>query len=109
MKDEEIDSDSTSLAVHTGDEEMEQINTVLESEVTIDNEDVAVLSNDESVMSLDSDETDSGNDENAEYANFGSLSEGLIMQLVGEVKFMLIIVSCITDDSHQLIFNFSIV
>jgi len=85
-EDEEIDSDSTSLAVHTGDEEMEQINTVLESEVTIDNEDVAVLSNDESVMSLDSDETDSGNDENAEYANFGSLSEGLIMQLVGELR-----------------------
>ena len=109
LKDVETDCDSTGRTVHTGDDVMEQDNTVLASEVTIDNEDVAVLSNDEAVLSLDSDETDSGNDENAEYVNFGTMPEGLIMQLVGEVKFMLIIISYKAGNLHQLAYCFSTV
>ena len=66
-----------------------QDNTALESEVTIDNDEVAVLSNDEAALSMDSNETDSGNDENPVPANFGLLSERLILQLVGEVICML--------------------
>lgn len=90
LKDTETDSDNTSLAVHIDDDVVGQDNTAIESEITIDNEEVAALSNDEAALSMDSNETDSGNDENPVPANFGSLSEGLILQLVGEVIWMLL-------------------
>ena len=66
---------------------MEPENAALQAEVVVGGarEEHELLDDVELMMSMESDASDSGNDENHVSATFGSLSEGLIRQLFGEV------------------------
>ena len=85
----ESDRDTEAHVIPVDVDAMDQDDTSLQAEVTIDDgrEISDLLYNDEGGLSTESDETDSGNDENAISPNFGSLSEGLIRQLFGEVSY----------------------